>query len=246
MKSSLPIADIRRSRGFTLVEIVISATVLATLFLVVTLLFRHLSDSYRLTTWKQEHLQQAQSFWNIARKNLEEAADLIAVSSDLVATSSPLLYRSVSQTGLSQNGINPSGPLLRWEKSHILTSGTLEYRVECQVSLNDRSVAIQALPPSTMSAPSEELISTPKTILTDVDAFVIQTTPIKLDADRGEYLEAGVSSSTVGTLVEISIRFKPPSNSGLPSQIEITQNNKFKLAVDAASYTNPADFPAFP
>ncbi|MFZ2955491.1 MAG: hypothetical protein WA705_01145 [Candidatus Ozemobacteraceae bacterium] len=238
MKSDFPVIKTRAS-GFTLVEMAVGAFVLGLLVLVSTMLFRQSVTSFRMTSWKQERLQEVQLFWNYLRKNLEEASDAIDIGGDVNISPRPLLHRSVPSTAGALDG-----PVLRWMRSRMGASGIPEYRVECQVLLKSRSISLQISPSPGFTPPAEELIPLPKRLLTDVTGFVIQTTAIRLDPVRGEYLGSG-GAPIVGSLVEISIRFSPSPDSGLPNQLEITQNHKFKLTVDATPLANPADFPPF-
>lgn len=230
-----------RCRGFTLIELSIAAFIFGLLMAGIMLVYRYSMDSYRITTWKQERLHEAELFWNFLRKNLEEASDKIDIGADLTVDRRPLLYRPLTVPG-------SNGPVLRWMRSRIGSSGVPEYRIESQVVYANAKVFVQALPTPSNVAPPEELTPKPKDMLSDVRSFSVSVIPIKQDPVRGEYLDSSGSGPhlVVGSLVEISIRFAPPPNSGMPSTIEVTQNHKFKLAVDSEPRATPGAFPVFP
>lgn len=229
-----------RTRGFTMVEMAIGAIIFGLLMVSLLAVYRYSIESYRITTWKQERLQQAELFWNFMRKNLEEASDKIDIAGDLTVDPRPLLYRSVIGTGAN-------GPILRWMRSRMGPSGIPDYRIESQVLFRDGKVLVQSAPTPGNVAPPDELVPTPKEMLSDVRVFSITTTPIRLDPVRGQYLDSGGGAHPiVGSLAEISIRFGPPPDSGMPTALEVTQNHKFKLAVHSQNLAGPAAFPPFP
>lgn len=225
-------------RGFTLAEISIAAFLFGLLLIGVLTVYRFSVDSYRTTVWKQERLLQAELFWNHLRKNLEEASNLIEIAGDLTVTPRPLLYRP-------QAGPGTDGPVLRWMRSRTGASGVPEYRIENLVLYAKAKILVQSAPGPGTVAPPGELVPSPREMMSDVSQFSVITTPIRLDPNRGEYLGPG-PNEIVGSLVEISVRFRPPPGSGFPPSLEITQNHKFKLAVDSQPLAAPSAFPGFP
>ena len=225
-------------RGFTLAEISIAAFLFGLLLIGILTVYRFSVGSYRATTWKQERLLQAELFWNHLRKNLEEASNLIEIAGDLTVTPRPLLFRP-------QAGPGADGPVMRWMRSRTGASGVSEYRIENLGIYDKAKILVRSAPAPGTVAPPGEIIPAPRELMSDVSQFTITATPIRLDPNRGEYLGPG-PNEIVGSLVEISVRFRPPPDSGLPPSLEITQNHKFKLAVDSQSLSAPSAFPGFP
>jgi len=223
-----------------MVEMIIAAFIFGLLMVSMIAVYRYSMDSFRITTWKQERLGQAEVFWNFMRKNLEEASNKIDIGGDLTIDERPLLYRSVSGPG-------SNGPVMRWMRSRMGPSGLPDYRIESQIIFADGRILAHSVPTPGNVAPPDELVPVPKEMLSDVRVFSVTATPIQLDPVRGEFLNPGPGGHpVVGSLVEVSLRFGPRPDSGMPVNIEVTQNHKFKLAVNSLALGGPGAFPAFP
>ena len=226
----------RRFReAFTLVEVLVALLVFSIFSTGILLIYRFSVHSYKATSWKQDRTHQAELFWNVLRKSVEEATDELKPLSGLGGTIDkipmPLLYKDSSDS-------THQGGLLAWKVYHLNNAGGLDYNNTYLVELKNRSLVMTV-------KPDPPGWTSPKILLEDVDCVKIQATPIWRSTDPGkeEFLgTAGPDSSyteNAGSVIEISITLTPPQNVSIPD-LKIIQNNKFKLIVGSVSSSSPS------
>ncbi|MBF0409110.1 MAG: hypothetical protein HQM10_17310 [Candidatus Riflebacteria bacterium] len=224
-------------------EVVIATGVFSILITMTLFLYERLMFSYKASSWKQEKNNQSELFWDIMRKSLEHATDLIqkngtAPDFKLIVSPFPVSYRSFA---------NGNSKILLWNVDHIDENGELDYRVEYSVSLSGRKLSILSEKKSGSENPSADIVfNSAKVLMTDVDSVAIKSTNIRASDDSTDparfnehYLELTTTSTgkIVGSIVEISIVLSPPESIGLEN-LKILQNNKFKVNVSATE--NPS------
>ena len=225
-------------RGFTLIEALVAITIFAFFSQGIYLMYSQSMISYQTTAWKQDVAGQCEVFWNLLRKNLEEASNRITdIQTDTTITSTPadLIFRNVQKTDAGLK----NGNLLSWVKCRHTLAGGLLHSMGCLLSLQDRNIKMEVKPLGTSSAPAGEIVN--RIVLKDVDSFLIKPIPIwLLESDGEEYLSdaAKPNSTRIGSLLEISITFTPPLNSPIKG-LSITQNNKIRINVGTQSSADP-------
>jgi len=229
------------TRGFTLVEAIIAILVFSLFSLGLYQMYSQSINSYQITAWKQDVAGQSEIFWNLLRKNLEEASNLITdIQTDTTITSTPanLIFRNIEKTSTEKNG-----NLMSWVKCRHTLAGGVIHTMGCLLAYQNRSIKMEVKPLGSSSAPSNEIID--RVILNDVDSFLVKSIPIWLsESDGEEYLSdtAKANSTRVGSLVEISITFTPPPNSPTKG-LSISQNNKIRINVGSQASLDPAFTP---
>jgi prepilin-type N-terminal cleavage/methylation domain-containing protein len=237
----------RVSRGFTLIELLIAFAVFAVFSLVIYFLFQQTMVSFNSSNWKQDKASQSELFWQLLRKQLEEASN-----KNLIEESGTDLNVNVRQRPLRYRSLPPgtpagdlSGTIMAWTRNRNNDAGLIEYQLFCRLSLADGVLTFEVEPvPGSPTPPTGEVMK--KTVLSDVEFVTINCIPIQQTADAGEYLDPGSTvtdgASVVGTIAEISIVCTPPKHLRIPN-VKVTQNNKFKIGVGSSQ--QPQGSPTF-
>jgi len=220
----------KASSGFTLVELIISILIFSSFLGVLMLLFGKSSDSFKITSWKQQKTAQAQIFWTVLKKNIEEATDILTVQTGVdnpqIATSPrPLLVNTNASTCIIGN-------ILAWGNTNVsfdYTSGNFYHGTSTNFFLLKKNKNRLYL----------EQGGKKLTEVTDVDTVKIKITSVIIDSStKEEHLQEGEVNSAVAAIIGISITLRPPK--GYMSQsLKLVQNHKFRINIKAKSVANP-------
>jgi hypothetical protein len=208
---------VKRGAGFTIVELLVSILVFAIFITGVIYVYRHSSDSYRASSWKQERTLEVEMFWNALRKPLEEATNKLdrvgAPPNWMVQTTPRPLKLKTSATG--------NAPILAWEVDHLDNMG-MNTNLKYQVDLSNRELVLSG---GDLGKPA---------IVRDVAQVEVRSTQIRQKPlTFEEYLDmSGTGDPVVGSVVEISFVLEPPPGFPIPG-IRLNQSHKFKLQVEA-------------
>ncbi len=219
--------------AFTVVELVVVVFVLAVFVITLMYVYQWMTRSYRTTSWKQERTREAEEFWNLLRRNLEEAANIHEEDPstlDLKVTPCPLHIRSLPAIP-ADGGFD--GDLMAWVRARMNPSSrTSEYKLGCRLWVQKRQVFMSIKSLGMGPVPAGETIPS-RAFLTDVVGFITQATPIRQDPNLGEYADTGGTGvgPIVGTQIEVSVLFEPAADAGL-GNLRIAQNHKFRVPVD--------------
>ncbi len=225
-------------RGFTIPEVLVTFLILGFAVSAIFFVYRHSVNSFKATTWKQERTRQAEAFWNILRKFLEEATDELVKNGSgptwtLDKNPKPLKYAPLTPGNQNKN-------LLAWEVHHVDSMGDPDYQQKHILKLEDGRLFLASV------GGGGKFSHNGHPLVEDVSQFVVSSTNIRLSPGTGpddrnrEYLETTPSSDpVVGSVVEISFTLAPPPDFPLQN-LRIGQSAKFKLAVGAITDSNPS------
>lgn len=223
--------QLRIVRGVTLTETVIAILVFSLLAVVLGNLHRASLRAFALTSWKQQKTQQAQAFWHHLKKPLEEATDKLDFDLDppyLLSTSTrPLKYASSSEVN--------EGNLMAWQVDRISVDSNMVPNIVAQpiYRLVKKGAEVFLSGPDVASA-----------TISDVETLEIKTLNVcqKQDSTFSEYItdDPLPSDPVVGTILEMSIIFRPDPSRGLP-EIKQVQTAKFRINI-AAEHTLDPDY----
>ncbi len=107
-------------KGFTVVEIIISALVLSLLISGIMFLFKRSNAAFSITLWKQERTKQAEMFWTHFRKHIEEASDLLEIPDNQLGKPHPEVKKTASKpilVHMSPNTVQDKQKILAWNVS---------------------------------------------------------------------------------------------------------------------------------
>ncbi len=215
-------------RAFTIIEIIVSILVFSGFVLAVMFLYRHSSNSFKITAWKQERAAQADLFWAQARKALEEATDRLEFAPG-VTNNPPLLKESRPIKIHPTPGTAPDGNILAWNVSkttydmagsnHTSTHSTFS------MAKQKRRLIING---------SDGRVP----VLDDVAAIEFIVSSVTKMPNNAEEITAGVSPAAIGTLLEISLTLSPPDGY-IAGDLKIPMSHKFRLNVAPFSDSSP-------
>lgn len=217
-----------KNAGFTIVEVIIAIMVLAVFFTLLMYLYNRSSDSFKITLWKQKKTAQSTLFWSHMRKQLEQATHELEVdpggfeNPEINVINKPFIFHP------DPNSVS-ADPVMAWNSSMVkFNFDSLKHTVE------HHTVVVKK------SGQSLELLVDEKSIsrLTDLDSIDFKVTSIKKNDKNEEFLEDGPDPTADGTIIEITVVYKPPEKYMASSQ-KITQNHKFRLNVGALTDTSP-------
>lgn len=226
-------------RGFTLIEIIIAALILAMLSILTLYLYQRSNAAFSITLWKQEQAAQAERFWVHFRKHIEGASDLIRIPDSQIGLSNPRLEKEAKPIMVHSQpntiGKEGKGNLLVWNVSTLnfdmSESHAHSYKSEVfSLVKNKRKVYLIG----------EE--SRPIAEIDDVVSLTLDAKPITKANEtvyEGVVFSAAPGATVVGSLLEISIIVSPPEKS-IAENIRIPYNHKFKLNVAAQLSPSPS------
>ncbi|HNV70852.1 MAG TPA: hypothetical protein PKO06_14215 [Candidatus Ozemobacteraceae bacterium] len=223
----------RWRHAFTVIEMIVVALVLSVFVITLMYLYQWITYSYRSTSWKQERTRETEEFWNLLRKNLEEASNIHeedSVTLDLSIASCPLHFRTLPS--IPADG-SLDGDLMAWVRARMNpATRTSEYKLACRLWVQKRQVFLSIKSLSMGPVPTSETIPA-RAFLNDVSGFIVQATPIRQDPSLGDYADTGGTGVglIIGTQIEVSILFEPAANTGLGT-LRLAQNHKFRVPVE--------------
>lgn len=194
------------------------------------MLFGKSSDSFKITSWKQQKTAQAQLFWTILKKNIEEATEALSVQPGVdnpqIATSArPLLVNTNASTCTTGN-------ILAWGSTNVsfdYTSGLFNHGTNTKFFILKKDKNRLYL----------EQGGKKLTKITDVDKVEIKITSVIVDGStKEEHLKEGEVAGAVGAIISISITLKPPKGY-IAQNLKLVQNHKFRVNVRAKAVASP-------
>lgn len=227
-------------RGFTLIEIIIAALILAVVSTLALYLYQRSNAAFSITLWKQERAAQAERFWTHLRRHLEAASDLLIIPDNQIGLPNPQLKKLENKPILVHSqpnsiGEEGKGNLLVWNVS------TLNFDMTGSYAHSYKSEVFSLVKDNKRVC----LIAEDGKRIAELDDVVSVTFDAKPITKANETHYESVIFSTVpeatvvGTLLEISISISPPESS-IAKNIRIPHNHKFKLNVSAQPSTSPA------
>lgn len=218
------------SRGFTLIEVVISVLVLSMFITIIMYLYSRSSDSFKITLWKQERTAQAELFWSYMRKHLEEATNDISFS---MGTPNPSLTEILCPFKFHPDPNSaPSGSnVLAWNvtKTNFVYSPPYNHSSVSQKFFLSKDKHRLVLRSADRDIASIDDVSRVEFIVVSV---------VKNPANEEEIVP-GFAPGAVGSLFEISITLAPPEKY-IASNLRLPQNHKFRLNVAPQPDSSPS------
>lgn len=227
-------------RAFTLVEIAISALVLALLLGGCIFIYQRSNSAFSITLWKQERTAQAERFWTHFRKHIEEASDLLVIPDDEMGNAHPRLQKQKDMPILIHSypgsiGENSKANLLAWNVSTL----DINFETKTHSSKSETFCLEKDGRRVFLKGEKDKVIAE----LYDVVSVAFEVKPIVKTSDS-PYESIGGSgapvddATVVGTLLEISITMAPPKLA-IAEKTKIPQNHKFRLNVNSKTSDNP-------
>lgn len=227
MKFKLSLLN-KKKNGFTIVEVIIAILVFSMFAGILMYLYNRSSDSFKITSWKQQRTKQSEIFWAFLRKHLEEATNELQVEQ---FAHNPDISMDPKSLKFHPNPTGANGNILVWNCSKVdfkfapSPNHTVEHKIfslvrtERKVELKDGAKKIAELD--------------------DVESVSLKVTSIKKLPDNQEVLVNGPDANAVGAVVEISFVLTPPKGY-MAQNLKIVQNHKFRINVAAISDTAPS------
>lgn len=226
MKYRLPIKHC--SKGFTIVEVVVSIMVFSAFLSVLMYLYSRSNESFKITLWKQQRTAQAEIFWSFMRKHLEEATNELKIDQ---FSSNPNISFDLRPLKFHPNPTSvANGNILAWNSSkvHFVFVPTPNHKI-------DQKFFFLCKDKKRLELRSGRVISK----IDDVSSVNFNITSVKKGGGNEEFLDPGADPSSVGTILEISIILSPPDGY-MAKDLKIPQNHKFRLNVGSMPDPSPA------
>lgn len=226
--------DYSSIKGITMIEILITSTILGLFSITLFLIHAHFNKYSKTTFWKQEKMKQLDIFIRKLQKALEEATDELqkeTLSSGnwrITKNKRPLLYISSPDR---------SGKIMAWRKDRLdIQTGVKETKTS-YVFYDKENRKLRLV--------SDE--SSLNFELSDVEKIVIKAIPIKqltASVNVEDLYKEGIdisnpSAEETGSLIEVYF-YLSPNDSRIPKDVKVEQNAKFKLIISALESSNPS------
>jgi len=192
-------------------------------------MFKKSTDSFKITSWKQQKTSQSQRFWSILKKHIEEATDLLSITpgdaeSPVGKTERPIMVNSNAPACAIGN-------ILTWNVSQL----TFDYSASHNHSSSDTTFTLSKNKEKLFLLQNGKKLSQ----ITDVDKISIKITSVVISGTtKEESLQDEIDSNAVASIIEIAITLKPPDGY-MAKDLRVVQNHKFRVNVKANSVTNP-------
>lgn len=214
--------------GITIMELLVTTAVMSALTMILFMMYSRGTNTFKITSWKQERTSQAEIFWAGMRKHLEEASNLYDMSlSDAAGSSNPIIPEVIRPLQVHPDPTSVgAGNILAWNSSqldfqftapfaHTSTSQTYFLRKNGRrlVLLMNQGVQNRTI------ARLDDVV--------DI-TFVVES--VVKNSNNEEEIVDGFVAGASGTMLTISIILAPPQGY-IAEQLRVPQNHKFRLNV---------------
>lgn len=211
----------------------VSILILSTFVVTLMFLYRRSTETFKITVWKQERTAQAELFWALMRKHLEEATNYLDLASQagnenpvIPDDPRPFKFHPIPSAA-------PDGNILAWNVSRAKFDYSPPFAHTSQhvnyfLVRNKKRLELR-------SSSSAKVMAA----VDDVDDIAFTVSSVIKNSSNEDEITAGVDANAIGTMFELSLTLKPPAGY-IASDLRIPHNHKFRINVPPHSDSAPA------